>query len=547
MIRFLNKISSIIILCCIFCAVKHVVAQDSQADLDSLNSDVLYEKGVALRFQRPNQSITLLEKAHKNFLIVGDTLKAIKALLEMPYQYGQKVDYAKTYDGLWLALFLADDIDNQAIKATIYTRLGRLYSFYKKEEKALEYLNTALEINKDLISKNEVDTSILVQNYYLFCATYRELDKPNLAKKYLDSCFLNYKNSNEIIFKSYLKFEKSFILTKEERYNEALEIMNEIEPWFIENRPSYLVLVYTYWGDIYGNQNNLKESEKYFKKAIETSVKYNSHLDFSILVHERLANLYVSKGNYKKAFASQSIAKELDTQFFDSRSLVNRPLLEIKDEFRLEKERQEKLIQKQRLEQLEQEDKISFLQRIILLGALVFTLIIAFVYVLQIRAKHKVEKALIRRNKELEIQKSKELLELKNKELATSALQLVEKDEFLKDIKNKLKGENGNIQTDEINRVLKSISHSNQNNWEEFKLRFTQVNEDFYKQVTTRYPKLSQADQKICALIKLNFSSKEMARLLGISVESVHTTRYRLRKKMGLDRSVNLEDFIANI
>ncbi|MEO9892704.1 hypothetical protein [Aurantibacter sp.] len=539
----INYVVKIILFVVLYCTVNNTTAQDS----NDLNSDELFEKGLELRFQKPDQSIELLEKAHENYLIEGDTLSAIKTLLEMPYQYGQKVDYAKTYDGLWHALFLADDLDNQAIKASIYTRLGRLYSFYKKEENALEYLNNALKINKELVANNEVDVAVLVQNYYLFCATFRELDKPKLAKKYLDSCFLNYNDSNKLIYKSYLKFEKSFVLTKEEKYQEALEIMNEIEPWFLENRPSYLVLVYTYWGDIYRNQNNLNQSEIYYQKAIEISSRYNSHLDFSILVHERLANLYITKGNYEKAYASQSKAKALDAQFFDSRSPLNRPLLEIKDEFRLEKERQEKLIQQQRLEQLEQEDKISFLQQIILLGALVFTLILAFVYISQIRAKHKVEKALIRRNKELEIQKSKELLELKNKELATSALQLVEKDEFLKDIKSKLKGENGNIQTAEINRVLKSISHSNQNNWDEFKLRFTQVNEDFYKQVTTRYPKLSQADQKICALIKLNFSSKEMARLLGISVESVHTTRYRLRKKMGLDRSVNLEDFIANI
>jgi DNA-binding CsgD family transcriptional regulator len=62
-----------------------------------------------------------------------------------------------------------------------------------------------------------------------------------------------------------------------------------------------------------------------------------------------------------------------------------------------------------------------------------------------------------------------------------------------------------------------------------------------------KYPKLSQGDQKICALIKLNFSSKEMSRLLGISVESVHTSRHRIRKKMDLPRSVNLEDYINSL
>lgn len=507
----------------------------------------VFEKARNIRNQSPDSSVALLENAHKEFLQKGDTTNAIQALLEMPFQYGQKVDYAKSYDGLWLALFLADDSNNDVLKAHIYNRLGRLYSFYKKEEKAFEYLSKALEINKNLIVEGRLDSASIVQNYYLICATYRELDKPEIGKIYLDSCLLNFDKNKNALDLAYLKFEKSFILSKEQKYREALSIMEEIEPWFQENRPSYLVLVYTYWGDIFRSRDDLLQSEAHYKKALQISQKYNGHLDFSILVHERLSQVYTQKNDFEKAFQSLKTAKELDARFFDSRSSINKPLLEIKDEFRLEKERQEKLIQKQRLEQLEQEEKISLLQRIILLGTLVFVILIGFIYFKQIRSRHIAEKQLLRRSKELEIQKAKELLELKNKELAASALQLVEKDEFLKEVKSKLKGENGTIKTSEINRVLKSISHSNNNNWEEFKLRFTAVNEEFYKNVTTKYPKLSQSDQKICALIKLNFSSKEMARLLGISVESVHTTRYRLRKKMGLERSVNLEDFIASL
>ncbi|MEO1012970.1 MAG: hypothetical protein AAFX53_16850, partial [Bacteroidota bacterium] len=208
---------------------------------------------------------------------------------------------------------------------------------------------------------------------------------------------------------------------------------------------------------------------------------------------------------------------------------------------------QQKLIQQQRLEQLEQEEEISLLQRVILLGSLIFLLIIGWIYVRQLQTRHKTENQLLRRRRELEIEKTEELLELKNKELAVSALQLVEKDEFLRMLKDKLKDNGDMVKASELKQVLRSVSVSNDNNWEEFKLRFTAVNEKFYKKLIGKYPRLTQSDQKICALIKLNFTSKDMARLLGISVESVHTTRYRLRKKMGLDRSVNLEEFIGSM
>ena len=69
----------------------------------------------------------------------------------------------------------------------------------------------------------------------------------------------------------------------------------------------------------------------------------------------------------------------------------------------------------------------------------------------------------------------------------------------------------------------------------------------FYEQLNFKYPKLSRGDQKLCALVKLNLSSKEMAKLLGISIESVHTNRYRLRKKLGLTREVSLTEFVAKL
>jgi tetratricopeptide (TPR) repeat protein len=503
------------------------------------------EEAMHLRYENPEYAEKLLEEVHETALRQGDTTLAIKALLEMPYVYGQHVDYAKSYDALWLALLLADDIHDQKQKATAYGHLGRLYSYYKRKKEAFEYLQTSLDINKDLVNKGLLDKTYLVNNYYLISTTYRELGNPGLGRIYLDSCFMNHKAVQGQIAVQYLQFEKAFNYSQENKYKEALELMKRIEPWFIENRPSYLVLVYTYWGDIFTDISQFEESEKKYQEALQISEKYNSHFDFTPLIFERLADIYLNKGDTNQSLTYLQKAKELDSQFFDSRSERNKSLLEIKDEFRLEQERQEKLIQKQRLAQLEQQDKISLLQRIILLGTLIFLIIIGFGYVKYLRSKHKTEKQMIRRNKELEIQKAEELLELKNKELAASALQLVEKEEFLRELKLKLKSSGENVKSSEIKQVIRSISVNNQNNWEEFKLRFTAVNEKFYNKITNEYPNLTQADQRICALIKLNFSSKEMARLLGISVESVHTTRYRLRKKIGLPRSANLEDFIA--
>ena len=499
------------------------------------------------KYEGSGEVIKELREKHKSLLSGGDTLKSIDVLMQLADVYGHRADYANSYDLFWQSLSLAEQVKNDSLDALIAWRLGRFYSFYKREKESLKYLNQALKIRKEMVNEGSTAPAYLVHNYFAFVSTYREFDMPEMASKYLDSCFIYYKEVKNQLPMPQLNFEKAFILSKKGRNEEALDLFESIEPWFLKHRPTYMVLVYTYWGDALQNRGDFINSVKYYEKAINISEKYKRHIDFTPLIYERLTEHYKQQGNYQKAYENLKIAKRLDALFFDGRSSKNKSMLEIRDEFRIEKQRQLDLIQKQRFEKLKQEEKISMLQRIILLGAIVFILILAFFFFRHLRNKHKLEKQLIRRNKELEIQKANELLELKNKELAASVLQLVEKDEFLKDLKEKLKSNKDNLGQTEINKLLRTISVNNNNNWEEFRLRFTAVNEKFYKKLTKKYPNLTQSDHKVCALIKLNFSSKDMARLLGISVESVHTTRYRLRKKLKLERKENLEDFIAQL
>ena len=516
---------------------------------DSINKDDddFFILPYGKEYEGSTAAIKELEEKHKSLLRDGDTLKGIDVLMQLADVYGHRADYANSYDLFWQSLSLAEQIKNDSLDALIAWRLGRFYSFYKREKESLKYLNQALKIRKEMVNEGNTAPAYLVHNYFAFVSTYREFDMPEMARKYLDSCFIYYKEVKNQLPMPQLNFEKAFILSKKGRNEEALELFKSVEPWFLEHRPTYMVLVYTYWGDVLQNLGDLYNGVKYYEKAIDISEKYNRHIDFTPLIYERLTEHYKKQGNYQKAYENLKIAKRLDALFFDGRSSKNKSMLEIRDEFRIEKQRQLDLIQKQRFEKLKQEEKISMLQRVILLGAIVFILILAFFFFRHLRNKHKLEKQLIRRNKELEIQKANELLELKNKELAASVLQLVEKDEFLKDLKEKLKSNKDNLGQTEINKLLRTISVNNNNNWEEFRLRFTAVNEKFYKKLTKKYPNLTQSDHKVCALIKLNFSSKDMARLLGISVESVHTTRYRLRKKLKLERKENLEDFIAHL
>ena len=134
----------------------------------------------------------------------------------------------------------------------------------------------------------------------------------------------------------------------------------------------------------------------------------------------------------------------------------------------------------------------------------------------------------------------------KNRELAVSTMSLIKKNEFLTSIKDKLEqSENSTKVKSVIQTIDKDISE--EDNWKFFKKAFSNADKDFFRKVKNKHPELTSNDLKLCAYLRLNLSSKEIAPLLNISVKSVEIKRYRLRKKMNLDRETNLTDYILDL
>lgn len=503
-----------------------IVATQGKTILDSINSlELIYEKSIAK----------------------GDTLRAIRSLNKLARFYGHQGNHKESYDKLWEALLLADMAKNNFVKSFIYKEIGRHYSYYHRRDKALRFLNLSLVLKKEMIKSGEVTEDRLAENYLSFVATHRELNEFDLAKKYLDSCYTVLKNVESSPRLNFLKFEESVILSNEGKIDEAIQGFNIVLPWFEKSQFAYQVLIFKYLGDSYKSKGDFEKSQFCYKKAIEISELKNSHKDFLPLVYEGIADLYFSEGRYLQAYNATKKAKDLDAIYFDSRSVNNLPLLEIQDDFRKEKDQQAKLQQEQKLKEFEQEEKVLFLEKVLLWGFIVFLILFGIIAFRAMRTKHKVEKSILKKKRELEKQKDVEVIELKNKELATSVLKLIEKDVFIEQIREKLSKNNGELKTQDTKKIINSISNRNNENWEEFQARFVSINKSFYENLELRFPKLTINDQKLCALIKLNFSSKDIARLLNMSIESVHTTRSRLRKKLNITREINLKQFISSI
>ncbi|MFY0600011.1 MAG: tetratricopeptide repeat protein [Cyclobacteriaceae bacterium] len=509
---------------------------DFQLEIESLN------KG----FQRE----LLLQARIDSSITKKDTLAAISALLDLSHLYTDQGDYSKSYDGFWEVLRLAELKNSDISKALSFYGLGWLYDLYGQTQKASEYFNLSLNICTKIEPANDNDQvcQLILNNYYGLANQFRKLNDVKQASIYLDSC----KNlpvycdlhSNDNIF---IMAEEAYLMFLSGNNEEARKLLHTLTPIFQVEDPSYLIILYPFLGKIYNSMGEIELSESYFKSALEISKKLKSHIDLVPDIHQNLANIYKNRREFELALWHTSEAQRLNEIQFSSRSTSNQGLLEIKDSYRLEKELQNNLNNKRRLEQLEQENRISKLKTVILVGAIFFILIIGLVIYRHLRSKYKAEKRWLKHQRELEIQKAKEVLEIKNKELTASALHSIEREELLSEVKNELAKLKQNPEYKDLGKLMKNIDVKSTKSWEEFEVRFTAVNEEFYTRLKEKFPSLGQSDHRLCALIKLNFSSKDIARLLGISTESVHTTRYRLRKKLGLNRQDNLENFIARV
>ncbi len=145
----------------------------------------------------------------------------------------------------------------------------------------------------------------------------------------------------------------------------------------------------------------------------------------------------------------------------------------------------------------------------------------------------------------LQNEKLQQDVESKSRELAASTMNLVKKNELLNTIKKELEqSEQKNIKP-----VIRIIDNNldPKKDWEFFKEAFNNADKDFLKKIKRKHPKLTPNDLKLCAYLRLNLTSKEIAPLLNISTRSVEIKRYRLRKKMELDRDEGLVEYILSI
>ena len=152
------------------------------------------------------------------------------------------------------------------------------------------------------------------------------------------------------------------------------------------------------------------------------------------------------------------------------------------------------------------------------------------------------------KNRRLSLEKDKinEELKLKRRELFSKVNFISQRNDYLNNIRDQLNGDLNNFQNlKNIKREIKNITTS-EKAYEEFDKMFSQVYPKFYKRLN-KVAKLSQTDLRLASYIKMNHTNNEISRISGISMRSVESQRYRLSKKLNLDKGQDLNNYILEI
>ncbi len=461
--------------------------------------------------------------------------KAIQQNLKVAKEYTSQANYPKAYDKLWEVLILSDSLQSNEAKYLAYKNLSQLYSIFYEKEKAFTAIDSMfVYANKAGVLKQAYTKSNL---YYAAALTYRMNNEFTKASRYLrvsehllDSLHSSFND------RLYVLTEKAHLYTLTKNYSASEQLLMQIAPKISETH-HYASIVNSMLGDLYVQKGANRKALQYFNKTLEILSKQKNRVGLKVDLLEKTAKLNEKLGNYKTALKQLTQSKALGDSLFGGQSERNKQLFEINDAYRKSIAVHKRSKKEQELRLIKAEKEKLNLQLLFAIVLLALSGVATVVVLRLIRKKHKADK-------QLAIERAQAEIDIKKKELAVTALQLMEKDKLLAEIKKGLDAVKREENKQSVAQLKSTINVNTAKTWEEFETRFVQVNSSFYKSLGKKHANLSRSELKLCALIKLNFSTKEMAQLLGISADSVNKARYRLRKKMELSRDANLVSYI---
>jgi tetratricopeptide (TPR) repeat protein len=479
------------------------------------------------------------------------------------------------------ALEIGEDNNNDYYIGTCNNNIGNLYSQTGNYESAIKYLQRSLNSFEKLGNKKLISDCLEgMGNVYAEYGDYnRAIEYFKRSTKLAESLHDNYR-----LLARYANLAKAYSFTNEDEqafmyFSKTLELAQSIGD---KSRMSEILVVFS---DFYKKKNDYERAISTLKMSLSISeeigdtvsialafsamsgVYYSigdmnnalSYANDAFIIAERknllkilqeslfyLSKIYEHNKNYKEAY-----------KFFQKYTLVKDSLMN-SDKIRILEETESRFnlehVEKEKLEieneALQSAKRVQ--ERNILIAVLGFSLLVFSIFFGRYFKKKRAEKKASDR-RSLQLTKKIDLLSsqlnAKNRELASKAIMISKNNKILQEISEDI---DECLNTDNTKRELGKLKNRLSNtyqeeNWDDFLKHFNEVHPGFYKDLSDKYPDLSSMEQKICAFLKMNLNTKEIAQINSHSVKSIEVARTRIRKKMGIKRTESLTNAIQSI
>jgi len=419
--------------------------------------------------------------------------------------------------------------------AIVYDNIGTLYYKLENYQDAIEYYKLAININE---KQNII--AALHNNYNNLGNLYSGSDSLEKARYYYN-LVMEYarKNNNEYdLAKGYLNLAN--LLNREGTYAEAGRYYDSAVYYSEKNNIRFGILVSKLnMGKYYNNTGNYNASVKTFREVKMMISKYNLP-DMEATLYKWMSNAFKNLGVYDSALYYFELYEHLNDSI--SGKETREKVLELEKKYQSERKARE-IAELQKSVVQEKSRNRVFIIALVSIGLMLLFTGLLLLY--RRRAAILREKLTMQENMEL-----KNTMELRNQELVSKALMVSNLNEQLDKINQhvrQIKPSLSKEASEKMELLVRDLEISlPEHAWNEFETRFEQVHQGFFNRLISDYPNLSPTELKICSLLRLNMSTKDIALLTNRSIGTVDNIRSSIRKKLQLDAEANLTCFLLN-
>ncbi len=454
--------------------------------------------------------------------------------------YVEKANYKTALIYALQGLECFEKINHETRKADALKMIGDIESGLENHQSSIQYFKDALEIYKRF-----EETFYVAYTQNSMGISYQNLNDYKSAETYFNLAVENAKKVEDNLGTTNALHNLGEIKRLQGKLNEAKPILSEAKA-IAEKENLKLGMV-----------NSLESLSKidFQNKNFNSALNSNSEaieIAKSLGAMSHLASLYKNRSSFLEGLNKNNDALEFlklyqtinDSLFTTKKS---QQIEELRAIYESEQKEAEITLQKKEIETLNTQTENDKLTKTLYgIGMFSFLVIAGLIY---FSFRQRIKKNKIEREKQEAIYKQE--IEFKKKELASQTLHLVQKNTFIQELKDNLEKikrspELFKVEFRRIVMLLKKESAEDKD-WEVFKSYFTEVHNNFDNKIKEIYPDISEKEMRLASFLRMNLATKEIASMLNVLPESVLKSKYRLKKKLNLDKETDLNQFLSDL